>query len=483
MVFPAWALAILARRCDPAVTAPPPQILAVIDDDPAVARLLRGMLDPQSAVVCSANTGAAGLDLVRSRRPGAVLLDAILPDLRGVDVLRHIADVDPLVPVLFVQARTSGAMTIEAAKSGAFDFLTKPLDRDIVRAAVARAFQYRDNASPEEDRAEAPWSDSGDEALVGQSAAMLEAFKSIGRFAGHDDPVLIQGEPGTGKEAFARALHEHRAAPGGEFLTLHCPAYAEERLHEELFGRDGEGGLWRQGQGGTLVIQEVGSLPLSIQTAVVDRLQAKSRIDASDVPPRIVATASVSLDPLVPQGAFRSDLYYQLAACMVRLPALRERVVDLEALARSFLAESATSEGADFVLAGDAVELLRGEPWPGNLDELRSVLRRAVAEAPGRVLDAEVVRAALCVRPRTAAALSRDSDESFVTNWRRFVDERLSLGTAELHSECLAEAERKLLARLLEHTSGNQAQAARVLGISRASLRKKIRALGVPLPG
>ncbi|MCA9236255.1 MAG: sigma-54-dependent Fis family transcriptional regulator [Planctomycetales bacterium] len=466
----------------------PPHLVAVIDDDPTVAHVLRGMLDRSRFTVISATTGASGLDLIRARRPHVVLLDAILPDAYGADVLRHILEVDPLAPVLFVQSRTSGPATIEAAKYGAFDFLAKPLDPEKVRNAIARAVSFRDQHI---DRAEFQSDESPDvgsiSELVGCSPVMLDVFRAIGRFAETVSPVLILGEPGVGKESVAQQIHLHADSRTGRFLTLHCPAYDERRLQAALFGgRDEPAGLWAQAADGTLMLQEIRTMPLAVQTELLGHLQTshESHEDALSSP-RIIASDSVGLKTSVDGGGFRPDLYFLLTACEIYIPPLCERREDIPEIASRFAAQLRQDDngGAVARVSAEAIDLLLEQPWPGNLDELQALLRRAFVEAPGLMLDVETLRLAL--RPRVepqAPAVSEGESDWFLTNWRRFVDERLAAGTDELYSECLAEAERKLLTRLLEHTRGNQAKASRMLGISRASLRKEIRALGVLEP-
>lgn len=461
---------------------PDRKLIAVVDDDPAVAHLLRGMLDRSHCYLVSANTGAAGLDLIRARRPDVVLLDSTLPDAHASEVLRQIVRIDPDVPVLFMQTGTGGPAAIEAAKHGAFDFLTKPLDPEFVRAAVSRAVDSRARSGQRVAKA-----DKGDverapvQDLVGGTPAMLDVFRSAGRFAQSNAPVLLIGEPGAGKESIALQIHHHSDDRPGRFLTLHCPAYDEIRLREALFGSELQPeSLWAQAAGGTLLLQEIRALPLALQTELVSRLEAAESNGALRAShPRVIASDSVGLQARVKSGAFRSDLYYLLSTCEILIPPLRERRDDLPEIVRRFLAmdDRRQSAGDESGLTDEAWTLLYEQIWPGNLDELQGVLRRASIETGGPVIDATAVRSALVRRaiPPNDAATKSESDW-FVTNWRRFVDERLAAGTHELYSECLAEAERKLLVRLLEHTRGNQSKAARMLGISRASLRKKLRA-------
>lgn len=468
------------------MSSTPRQLIAVVDDDPTVAHLLRGMLNRSRYFLISAMTGAAGLDLIRARKPQVVLLDSVLPDAYGADVLRQIVDFDPQLPVIFVQTRTDGPATIAAAKSGAFDFLSKPLDPDLVRTAVQRAAEQRNRNADEafaEGSQRRPLPHAA--ALVGSSPAMLEVFRAIGRFARTTAPVLLIGERGVGKEAIAREIHRNSELAAKPFLTLHCPAYDADQLAAQLFDGSQEGaGLWSQAAGGTLVLQEIQALPLAQQTNLLARLQPAHNAEGASTSrlPRVIAATSADLSQLAAAAAFRSDLYYLLSAGEIAVAPLRQRQEDIAALAEQFLSleEGSGQQSEPARLADEAIQLLVQQPWPGNCDELQGVIRRAVLQAPGALVDVQAVEAALIRRPMaTAAPVTKEDSDWFLTNWRQFVDDRLQAGTAELYSECLAEAERKLLVRLLQHTRGNQSKASQMLGISRASLRKKLRALGV----
>ncbi|MCA9259997.1 MAG: sigma-54-dependent Fis family transcriptional regulator [Planctomycetales bacterium] len=469
----------------PQASRAPRRRVAVIDDDPNVPLLLRGLLDSARYEVVSAGTGAAGIDLVRAQTPFAVVLDGVLPDVPGLEVLEQLRDVDDPAPILFVPARATGSAPIEAMRRGAFELLLKPFDAGAVRQAVATAVRHCEssrerNTPPQEGKRPAIPSEgvAHDEPLVGQSAAMLEVFKAIGRCSTGRMPILLIGEPGVGKETVAHLLHAYRGCMG-PYLSFHCPAYSADQVTSELFGLEG-GGLWHRASGGTLVIQDVGRLPLLAQTQLAALLQQPEAAGAP-TPPCLVATSADDLESLVVEGRFRSDLYYLLSSGRIDLPALRRRLEDLPLLVERFLADAARELNVEpMTVSAEAIAALASQPWPGNLDELRGVLRRMAMDrgsGGGELPTLSPVPA----RESSVAAeeAARGDDGRYRTDWREMVDRRLEAGSTDLYAECLAEAERKIFCRLLEHTQGNQAQASRILGISRATLRKKLRVLGI----
>ena len=328
--------------------------------------------------------------------------------------------------------------------------------------------------------------------LVGETPPMQEVFKAIGKSAGLNIPVLIRGENGTGKESVARAIHDHSAFSAGPFIKLHCPAFDEPRFEAELFGiHDARGhnsqiGKIQLAAEGTLMLQEIGNLPLSMQTKILQAVREGvfDPIGSETSMPvrcRVLMTSSQDLERRAREGHMRADLYYLLSAFVIALPPLRQRRDDLPLLIDHLLKHSDSQGSGDPTdtpqVSQEALERLCKHTWPGNIDELYSALKRSLIDAKGNTILADTLNESLTREP--VLEESRDRENGSRTDWSTFVDLRVDAGVSDLYSDALSEMERRLLPRILQHTSGNQAQAAKILGITRTSLRKKLRQLNI----
>jgi DNA-binding NtrC family response regulator len=303
--------------------------------------------------------------------------------------------------------------------------------------------------------------------------------------------VLILGESGTGKELVARAVYQHSRRATGPFLAINCAAIPENLLESELFGHEKGAftgadrrsiGKFEQCSGGTLFLDEIGDMTPLTQAKVLRVLQdgrfervGGNETVRTDV--RVIAATNRELEQMVAAGEFRGDLYYRLGIVTITLPPLRERAEDLPLLVDHFLRRFSPEMGKEVVqVSPESLELLRCYPWPGNLRELQSVLRQSLLRAQGPVLLADFLPPAV-----RGEAPTETGPRSAAIDWEEFLDERLRAGSRDLYSEALAQMERSLVTRVLRHTGGNQPQAAKVLGITRGSLRTKIRTLGIKI--
>ncbi len=465
--------------------------LLVVDDEPSVLRVFERVFGADGLSLQTAASGEEALRILAECRPDTVVLDVVLPDRSGLEVFQDIRRFDPRLPVIFMTAGGDSETAIEAMKLGAFEYLLKPLDFTKVRGVVDRALTTRRlmcepvalNTAASERAA------SGD-VLIGRAPAMQEVYKAIGRVAPQMVTVLIRGESGTGKELVARAVYQHSRRVGGPFLVVNCAAIPETLLESELFGHEKGSftgaerrriGKFEQCSGGTLFLDEIGDMPLTLQSKILRVLQDQhfERVGGNETvrtDVRIIAATNRNLEAMVAQGAFRSDLYYRLNVYTIGLPPLAERLDDLDALVSHFIARANEELGKQVrSVAPECLDLLRRYAWPGNVRELQSVLRRAVLGTTGPALGPdslpELVQAAA---PGAAAGES-------VTDWERFVDDRLRHGTERLYDEALAMMEQQVITRALRHAGGNQVQASRILGITRTTLRAKMRQLGLTL--
>jgi two-component system nitrogen regulation response regulator GlnG len=469
--------------------------LLVIDDDRAIRRLLREAFRETCAVV-TAGTATEGLELMCSRSPDLVLLDVMLPDLPGLEVFLEIQRRDPRLPVVFITAGGDSDTAIEAVKAGAHDYLLKPLDLAHVRDVARQALESRRlmhvpvtlaGALPDGD-GESPAGDI----LVGRSPPIMEVYKAIGRVAAQDVTVLIRGETGTGKELVARAVYQHSTRAQAPFLAVNCAAIPETLLESELFGHEKGSftgadrqriGKFEQCSGGTIFLDEIGDLSPAVQGKILRLLQEQrfervggNQTIQTDV--RIITATHRDLEHMAHAQTFRADLYYRLNGYMIVVPPLRERAEDVELLLEHFLRLYAGQLGKPApCLAADARQRLLEYPWPGNVREMQSVVRRALLEMSGNLLTVEALVPE--VRQPAPGPLGGGHD-GLVPMFEQFLDERLRADSTDLYAEAVKMMEARLFERVLHHAGGNRSQAARILGITRGCLRSRLRELQLP---
>jgi two-component system nitrogen regulation response regulator GlnG len=467
--------------------------LLIIDDEPSILHAFgRAFRDPDVTLLTAASA-AEGLELVPRCRPDVVILDLNLPDQSGLETFRRIRQLDARIPVLFITGHGTTDTAIEAMKLGAYDYLLKPLELSQLRDKLARAFEIsRLMHVPAVLPAEAR-SPGQSDILVGRCLAMQDVYKAIGRVASQDVIVFLQGESGTGKELVARAIYQHSRRANGPFLAINCAAIPEPLLESELFGHEKGAftgadrkriGKFEQCTGGTLFLDEVGDMTPLTQTKLLRVLQEQcfERVGGNETIQtnvRLIAATNRDLSELVAAGRFRGDLFYRLSVFTIRLPPLWERGDDLALLIDHFVKQFSHELGKDVqTVAPETVGILRRYPWPGNVRELQSVLKQALLHATGPVLLPDFLPQSV---RRLEAAAEPTAATVALPDWDRFVSERLAVEAGDLYAEALAFMERRLLTAVLRHTGGNQLQAARILGITRGSLRNKIRALGITI--
>ncbi|AGA34827.1 two component, sigma54 specific, transcriptional regulator, Fis family - like protein [Thioalkalivibrio nitratireducens DSM 14787] len=449
-----------------------PEAVLVVEDDPGHRSLLDEELTDAGYVVHAVASAEEAFDALGERSFALVVSDLRLPGADGFAVLERARTLVPAPGVIMLTGFGTIDQAVHALKAGADDFLTKPVDLEHLCLAADRVLQTRRLRAEVQQYREA-LGDHGFHGMHGRSPAMLRLFELIRRIARSDGSVLVTGESGTGKELVARALHEESPRAGGPFVAINCAGIPETLLESELLGhaagafsgaRGARKGLFLEADGGTLFLDEIGEMPPAMQTKLL-RLLQDGRVRpvgsndevASDV--RIVAATHRDLAELLREGHFREDLFYRLETFRIEVPPLRERGEDIERLVFHFLRRQAAAQEVPLRgLAPEALRMLLGYRFPGNVRELTSLVERAATLAQGEVIQPEDLPERVCDDPGNARAVVADP----------------AAGARDEEWYTLEELEARYIRQVLAHTGGNKQRAARILGIGRKTLYRKL---------
>lgn len=449
------------KECDRTV------LLVAIDDDPQCLSLIQEALAGEDLDIFPTTDPARGLELVARQHPQIVLLDLKLPHVSGLEVLEQIVQLDPGTDVVLMTAHQSIESAVEAIQKGACDYLTKPLSLDRLRQTVGRLMEEarkRQHALQLDRQLLEAYQFEG---LIGRSPLMLEVFARIRRIGPHFRTVLVTGATGTGKELAARALHGRSPAASGPFAVCNCSAIVETLFESELFGyvkgaftgaTQDKMGLFEYAHHGTLLLDEIGEMPLGAQAKLLRVLQNQEiqRVGSPGVRKldvRVVAATNRDLHTLVAEKRFREDLYYRLSMVQIQLPTLAERKEDLPLLQRYFVERFAAQYQKPIRgLTRRVQAVLTRYPWPGNVRELENVIGYASMMVEGNTIDVQDLPPALRMGP---VEMAKAFDSAV-----KAPDPLMSL----------EDLERQHTLRVLEYVNGNKARAAEILGISRATL-------------
>jgi two-component system response regulator PilR (NtrC family) len=450
--------------------------ILVIDDEPVVVDVLRQVLARKGYVVESGGDAAACRARIESGEPwDLILLDVMLPDMHGIEVLKWVRARRPDLAVMMITAHGTVESAVEAMRAGAAHYLTKPFKNEEVRLLVAQAVQTTRLRRENRDLRQALDERIRFEKIVGKSRAMQEIYRFIEQVAPSRSTVLIQGESGTGKELVAQAIHRRSPRAERPMLVVNSNSIPADLLEDNLFGHvrgaftganAAKPGLLETAEGGTILFDEITTVAPPVQAKLLRVMQEKEflplgAVETHSVDVRILAATNEDIEALVAQGAFRDDLYYRLNVLSLTLPPLRERMEDLPLLIEHFLRRYNAENGKEIEgVAAEVMERLLGYPWPGNVRELENVIERGVVLARGsRILEEHLPRE--LTRPGAGPAAS-------------------GLPEGATFSGAVSRYERQLIESALRQAGGVQKHAAEILGLKPTTLNEKIKRLKIP---
>ncbi|HTJ59718.1 MAG TPA: sigma-54 dependent transcriptional regulator [Candidatus Saccharimonadales bacterium] len=452
--------------------------ILVADDDASIRSLLKQLLADEGFAVHEASTGIEVVDKVKESSPDLVIMDVRMPELDGIEALARLKSTNPKTAVLIMTAFGSSNAAIRAMELGAFDYITKPFELDKISHSVKRVLDYQDLTAEVEVLRDEISSLVQTERIVGNSPAMQEVYKTIGKVAKADATVLITGESGTGKELVAEALHFNSNRRSGPMVKVSCAALPETLLEAELFGHEKGSftgamtqrrGRFEMADKGTIFLDEIGEMTVPTQTKLLRVLQERKieRIGSSlpiKVDIRIIVATNKDLQKQVEQSKFRDDLYYRLNVINIHMPPLRDRKEDIPSLVEHFLAKhrySATAQPA--AISEEAIRRLMEYNWPGNVRELENVIERAVVLSRGQIITS-----------RELPFGDHDAVEG-----EEGEGEGDAKGDSSFFKKSVAQFEKDLIMKALRDANGNRSKAAEMLGIYRRLLYAKIKEYGL----
>jgi nitrogen regulation protein NR(I) len=463
-----------------------PKIL-LIEDDASAATALRRVLEAEGHDVRCEGRGDSGLARARRDEFEVVITDLKLPGVDGLDLVRQLHEAKPRLPIILMTAHGTTETAIEATKQGAYDYLLKPFEMEELIDLVAKAV---DSSRLMTQPVEMGGVLSARNAIIGNSRLMQNIYKEIGRVAAKPVTVLIRGETGTGKELVARAIYQHSDRSAAPFVAVNCAAIPETLLESELFGHERWAftgadvrriGRFEQANGGTLFLDEIGDMSLGTQAKLLRVLQEKylHRVGGKEpisIDVRVIAATHRNLEAALREKQFREDLYYRLSVVVLKVPALQQRAEDIPNLAKYFMQRYGAEFGIESPsILPEAIQFLKEQPWPGNVRELENVVRQALLLAGKYTISLEHVRRVVSRMDESASA----SNQSIASGIAEYLKRARSGEMEGVHSRVIEEVERELFAQAIQLAQGNQAQAARWLGVSRITMREKLQSFGL----
>jgi len=478
--------------------APKIRIL-IAEDELSLRTILKKLFSKKGYDVDTAGDGQVALNKLKEQTFDLAILDIKMPSLSGLEVLESLKKIQTKTTIIIMTAQDTMRNAVDAMKLGAYDYITKPFELEELEMIVDKALEARRLTEEVKSLKQEIESRLDREAkIVGSSRAVREIYKTIGKVSPSDVSILITGESGTGKELIAKAIHQNSQRSAGPFVAVNCAAIPKDLLESELFGyrkgaftgaEENRPGYFEMANRGTLFLDEIGDLPASLQGKLLRVLQEREvqrlgSSEAKSVDIRILAATNQNLERMVQEKKFREDLFFRLNVIPIHLPPLRERKEDIPILSEYFLGKLGVELGAQAKnLAPEAMQLLLQNNWPGNIRELENVLKRAAILSAHDILNVEDFSFFLARKPEATNQQigAMGLEEIIEIKLEGFLSRLNDLEMNNLFETVLEMAERPLIRLILKQTGYNQIRAAKVLGINRNTLRKKIRTLRISL--
>jgi len=457
----------------------PQEKVLIVDDEENARSGLAELLSAWGYATVTAADGVEGLQLAESAKPAIILLDLQMPRMGGIEVMRQLSESSTEYKVIVVTANEEIPIVVELMKMGAYDYLTKPVDRTRLRSVLQNASRQRET-EVELEVAKRKLRDTGVfGALVGSSRKMQEIFRLVEMVAPSNASVLITGESGTGKELVARTIHEQSSRRLKPFVAINCAAIPDTLIESEIFGHEKGAftgalerrvGCFELAEGGTLLLDEIGEMPIATQAKLLRVLEDRklrrlgSKVETA-VDVRVIAATNKVPEEAVARGELRNDLYYRLNVFSIHMPPLREHKEDLGELIKALLTDLNAKNGRNVAMVSESVmNVFHSYGWPGNVRELRNALERATIVCEGSLVETKHLPPGFGQMPPRAPVIEANAV-------------RLGVGTT------VGEAERLLILKTLESTNNNKTRAADILGISLKTLHNKLKEYGAQGPG
>jgi len=457
----------------------------VIDDDKAIRWVVEKALTRANMVVKSYESAVGIIDKLGSEKPDAIISDIRMPGVDGLTLLSEISAQYPQIPVIIMTAHSDIDSAVSAYEGGAFEYLPKPFDVNDAVALVRRAVeQSKQKASKSVQGTLPPQTE-----IIGEAPAMQEVFRAVGRLSRSNITVMINGESGTGKELVASALHRHSPRSQNPFIALNAAAIPKDLLESELFGHErgsftgaqsARHGRFEQANGGTLFLDEIGDMPADLQTRLLRVLSTGEfyRVGGHDpinVDVRIIAATHQDLEQRVKDGLFREDLFHRLNVIRINLPPLRDRQEDIPILLKHFLQIAANELKVDMKkLRPEAEKYLSNLSWPGNVRQLENICRWLTVMAPGPEIHLDDLPSEL--KDGESESVKTDNWQDAIKMWAKL---QLNIGEEGILEKATPQFEKALISTVLYHTSGRRQEAAKLLGLGRNTLTRKIKELNI----
>lgn len=465
--------------------------ILVVDDEPNVHYSFKKVFS-ESYVVLSASSGEEAIDIISRDTPDLVIMDIRMPGMDGITTLRKIKSIDPKLHIIIMTAYGTMETAVEAMRLGAYDYTLKPFDIDWMKTTISSALSVTEMMKKKVALSPSQEVELNGDIMVGNSPEMQKVYKYIGQVAGKDITVLLTGESGTGKELVARAIYKHSMRRDKQFMAINCAAIPDNLLESELFGYEKGAftdarlrkiGKLEQLSGGTIFLDEIGDMSLLIQAKMLRVLQEMQfeRLGGNEtikVDIRVIAATNKELRKEVAEGRFREDLYYRLNVVSIYLPPLRERKGDIPDLVGYFIKKSKVELNKEIKdITPSALNVLTGYHWPGNVRELENVVKKAIISCKSEV----IVQEDLSFEEETNRAHPLEKEGDLVSRLNGILDrlfEEIPL-SPNGDKDVISSLEKMLVIKALMKTKGNQVKAAKLLGINRNSLRRRMEKYGI----